>query len=123
MQEYSQYVVYIDGLLLAENTEVDFGLEGDDQDVFTIVQGFSGQSTSPKKIVANFTDMVPLPGLAFDSFTAALEGRQVEVRFVQIGSGNTVTSQGFIRKPKITAGVGKASNNAYEFHGGPGAPS
>ena len=117
---YEQVYVSKDGALLVELTEIELSLDGDDQDVFTIAKGWSGQTPSPKKVMASLTNVVPTNGQEVDAFEAALLSKEVKMKFQFGGSGKSLTSKGFLRKPKISAGVAKTVTQTFEFHGGPG---
>ena len=117
---YDQIFVFKDGSLLSELTEIELTFEGDDQDVFTIVKGFAGQSPSPKKVMATLTNVVPTDGQEVDAFEATLQSKKVKIKFQFGGSGKSLTSEGFIRKPKLSAGVAKTVSQTFEFHGGAG---
>ena len=117
---YGQYYVRWNGVLLQENHQLEITLEGDDQDVFTLVKGWSGQTPSPKKVMAALTNVVPPEGQEVDAFFEAITSSKGEMRFEESNTGRTLISQGFIRKAKISGGVGKTAEQSFEFHGGPG---
>jgi hypothetical protein len=117
---YDQFYVSVDGQLLAENQELSISLEGDDQDVMTIVKGFAGETPSPKKVVVSLKNAVPSTGFEFDFWGAALRKSKHKLRLQSASTGKSLTSEGSFRKPKIEAGVGKSVQNDVEFHGGPG---
>ncbi len=117
---YDQMVVRANGQLLVENQQINLTLQGDDQDVMTIAKGFAGQTPSPKKVMADFTNVVPPTGFEFDAFQKCNDSEKVTMEFEIISSGKRLTSEGFIRNPKTGAGVGKTLEQSFEFHGGPG---
>jgi hypothetical protein len=117
---YDQIYCSKDGSLLQELTEIELTFDGDDQDVFTIAKGFAGQSPSPKKVMCTLTNVVPTDGQEVDAFEAALLSKKVKMKFQFGGSGKALTSEGFIRKPKLSAGVAKTVSQTFEFHGGAG---
>ena len=119
-QVYDQVYVFKDGGLLQENVSIEITLEGDDQDVMTIAKGFAGQSPSPKKVMATLNNVCPPKGQEVDAFEASLLSTVVTMKFQFAASGKSLTSKGFIRKPKIGGGVGKTVDQTFEFHGGPG---
>jgi hypothetical protein len=95
-------------------------LESDDQDVLTIVKGFAGQTPSPKKTVASLKNVVPPAGFEFDAFQKQNDSEIVELKLQSALTGVSLTASGFIRKSKISAGVGKTAMLDFEFHGGAG---
>jgi len=117
---YDQFYVRINGALLAENQEVELSLESDDQDVFTIAKGFAGQTPSPKKVMASLTNVIPPAGFEFDAFQKQTDSEVVTAQFQSASTGKSLTSQGFIRRARIGAGVGRTASLSFEFHGGPG---
>ncbi len=117
---YDQIYVQADGNLLVELTEIEMSLDGDDQDVFTIAKGWSGQTPSPKKVMATLTNVVPALGQEVDAFEKSLTSKKVKMRFQFGGNGKALSSEGFLRKPKLSAGVAKSVTQTFEFHGGPG---
>jgi len=117
---YDQFFVFANGALLSENQQVELTLESDDQDVMTVAKGFAGQTPSPKKVMANLTNVVPSSGFEFDAFQKANDSEIVEMKFQSAATGKSLISEGFIRKPKISSGVGKTVEFSFEFHGGPG---
>jgi hypothetical protein len=117
---YDQFYVFAGGILLAENQSVELNLESDDQDVFTIAKGFAGQTPSPKKVMASFENVIPPAGFEFDAFQKQSDSERVEMKFQSALTGKSLTSEGFIRKAKISAGVGKTTSFSFEFHGGAG---
>lgn len=113
---YGQFYAWIDGELLGENMSLEIMLDGDDKDVFTTVKGFAGQMPVPKKVVVNFGDVVARAGIKFDAWKRALDSTVCELK-LQDTSGKSLTTDGFIRKPKITSGVDRTPEHAFEFHG------
>jgi hypothetical protein len=117
---YDQVFQYINGALLAENTTITLALEGQEQDVNTIVKGFSGQTPGPTKVVASCSNVIPISGFEVDTWNMQLNSVKVEMKFQFGGSGKALTSEGFIRGNKIEGGVGNTTGLDFEFHGGPG---
>lgn len=117
---YDQFYVFADGSLLVENQTIELSLESDDQDVMTIVKGFAGQTPSPKKIMASFQNVIPSEGFEFDAMAYQLYSTPTTFRFQSAATGKSLISTGFIRKAKVSAGVGKTTEQTFEFHGGPG---
>ncbi len=121
MELYDQVFVEVQGKVLAENTSVTTGLTGDDQDVETTVKGFSGISPSPKKRTITCENVVSTAvGLEADFEQWFLDSTEITIRLVLGGSGKSVVSKGFLKKPAdISSGVGKTTTVSFEFTGTP----
>jgi hypothetical protein len=116
---YDQVFAFIDGKLLTESTSVAVELQGDDQDVMTIVKGWSGVSPSPKKIMVSFENVVPVTGFEFDPMTSFNSTTIHELLLVLGAAGKQLKSTGLVRAPKVNAGVGQTTTLSFEFHGTP----
>lgn len=114
---YGQAVVYIEGQLLTESTEIESTMENNDQDVMTILKDFAGVTPSPQKRVTRVTGAVSVAGFEVD-LEALQKNRTVTKCGVQlIGSGDTANSLGFIRNVSVKAGVGQTMTVSFEHHG------
>jgi hypothetical protein len=120
MGVYDQVFQYINGALLAENTTITLALEGQDQDVMTIVKGFAGQTPGPQKVVASCDNVIPTSGFEVNTWNKQLNSEKVEMKFQFGGSGVSLVSEGFLRGNQIEGGVGATTSLKFEFHGGPG---
>lgn len=118
---YDQVFVEVNGKVLSENTSVTTGLVGDDQDVETTVKGFAGISPSPKKRTITCENVVPATvGLEADFEQWFLDSTEITIRLTLGGSGKSVVSKGFLKKPAdIQSGVGKTTTVSFEFTGTP----
>ena len=117
VQVYDNIYVWMDGLLLQEATELQISWEGDDQDIFTLVKGYAGISPAPVKMVVQLTNMAPPTGSEFNAPKAFIEKTKHTLKLQKGATGEVIESEGFIRAPQITAGVGKVTNETYAFHG------
>ena len=114
---YGQAVVYIDGVLLTESTEIESTLENNDQDVMTILKDFAGVTPSPQKRVTRVTGAVSVAGLEVD-LEALQKNRTVcECGVQMIGSGDRANALGFVRNVSVKAGVGQTMTVSFEHHG------
>ena len=118
MAVYNQVFAYFNGALMSENTSVDISMDGDDQPVLTTVKGFAGITPSPKMITAQLENVVPPSGFEHDVFQKELDSEEVEMKF-QLGTGQQLTSKGFISGVKVGAGVGKTMALSFSFRGAP----
>jgi hypothetical protein len=116
-QTFDKYALWLAGALIAENISLEMSLDGDDQDVFTLT-GY-GQQKNKNKVMVNLDNAIPSAGESFNAWRYALTGAKVELRAINLGTGKTLTTEGFIRKPQISSGEGKTSAQKYEFHGDP----
>lgn len=119
-ENYDQLVAYFDGTLLSQAESLEVAFQAEDQDVFTIVLGFSGQTPSPRKVMVKIGSHLPKSGLEFDPYDAWLKGKKVVCVVQCLGSGLKLKSEGFIREPSAGASVGQSAKIGWEFHGGPG---
>lgn len=116
---YDQAYVSLDGLLLGEATTISTSLEGDDQDVVTLVKGFAGQTPSPRKRVTSIENHVLTTGFEYP-FEKKQRDSVVVTMGVQLGgSGKKLATKGFLRNVKVEAGVGKSLMVSFEHHGEP----
>lgn len=117
LQVYDNIFVYMNGLLLQENTQVQISWEGDDQDIFTLAKGYAGISPAPVKTVIQLTNMAPPTGSEFDA-PAAFISKAKQVCKLQKGStGQTIEVECFVRAPATSAGVGQVTNENFSLHG------
>ena len=116
---YSNCVIYLDGILIANETTIGWELRSNDQDVETVALGWAGISPSPDMLVINCSSVIPIAGSDFD-FAAAKKNRtEVEIKLQQVGSGKSLVSKGYLMNVKGDYGVGKTSEESFEFHGKP----
>ena len=117
LQVYDNIFVFMNGVLLQENTQVQISWEGEDQDIFTLAKGFAGQSPSPKKLVVQLTNMAPPTGSEFDA-PAAFISSAIQVCKLQKGAtGQTIEFECFVRSPATSAGVAQVTNENFSLHG------
>ncbi len=119
---YDQAVLFLNGVLLTDNTDISLSFEGDDQDVMTIVKGWAGISPSPKKLMAKFGLVVSRSGPEFDLIGKFLNSEKVSLGVTLLSSGLKLVSEGFLRGPTMEFGVGQVAKAACEFHGEPKKP-
>ena len=117
MKLFGQYVLFIDGLLLAHCTAVDTELTSDDQDVLTVVLGLAGVTPSPDMRSISCTNVSPVEGEDFDFEQAKLNRTVLKLTLQQVGSGKKTTSTGLIRRVRRRGAVGETSNVEFDFTG------
>lgn len=114
-QVYAEY----NGVLFAYNTKVSIEWTDNNQDVETIPLGWAGQSQSPSKMMVTFTNALPSGGFILNVAKTFLEGVSGTLRLRLGGSGLSLISKGFIRQPKMDAGVGQTTTEDFAFVGEP----
>lgn len=119
MALYSQIYLYINGVLLAENTTIETALEADIPDVMTIVRNWAGVTPAPIVRTVTGNNVVPLPGVEFDFEQKMLDFEEVEIQMQEGGSGKKCTSKGYIVNVPRSAGVGATTTISFTFRGTP----
>ena len=114
-QVYAEY----DGDLFADNTKISIEWTDNDQDVETTVKGWAGISPSPSKMMVTFTNVLPSAGFKMNVAQKFLAKQAGELRLRLGGSGLSLISKGFLRQPKMDAGVGQTSTEDFAFTGEP----
>jgi len=77
---YDQIYAFINGNLLVEATQIQTGLESDDQRILTLIKGFAGISPSPDVRVVKVENVVPSTGFEFDFEKAKLNRELIEIK-------------------------------------------
>lgn len=116
---YGQYVAYLDGILLANNTSIDTTLETPDEPVVTVVLGFAGVTPGARKRTADFENVCPAAGEDYDFEAAANSCADVELMLQQVGSGKKMVSEGKIQNVKRAGGAGRTAGVSFHFEGTP----
>jgi hypothetical protein len=115
---YSQTFPYINGSLLAESVSVQTGLESDDQRIMTLLKGFAGITPSPDVRVVKIENVIPSTGFEFNFEKAKKDRQLIEIK-LQLSSGKSMTSKGFITHVTVESGVGKTTQVSLDFVGEP----
>jgi hypothetical protein len=119
MALYSNMAIWLDGLLLFNNTTIDTELTSDDQEVMTIPGGFVGMTPSPSVRRITAANVSPIAGEDYD-FEAAKENRlEVEVKMQQIGADKQCMTKGYITSVSRSVGVGQTATISFVFVGTP----
>lgn len=118
---YPSIFLYANGVLLAENTEIETALEANIQDVETTVKGWAGITPSPIMRTITANNVIPLPGVEFDFEQKMLDYEELEIMMQEGGSGKKCITKGYIMNVPRSAGVGKVSTINFTFHGTPTA--
>lgn len=119
MAIYDQLYIFLNGSLLAENTSIDVSYEGENQAVLTTVQGYTGESPSPKMLVITADNVVPPTGFEVDYFQKFLDTEEVEIKAQSGATGESLISKGYLQAPKVSSGVGKVTTVSFGFRGKP----
>ncbi len=113
---YETYYLTLDGVTLFEGTSLSIQGQGEDQDVFSTLKGWSGQSLAPRKTVINFEMNVPSSGAEIDVFKRWNAGAIIPYEVTGALSGKRYAGDCVIRNPKLDSGVGKTSVISAELH-------
>ncbi len=119
MSLYSQIYLFLNGVLLAEQTTLETSLEADIQDVMTIVRNWAGITPAPIVRTITAANVVPLPGVEFDFEQKMLDFEEVEIQMQEGGSGKKCTTKGYIVNVPRSAGVGATTTISFTFRGTP----
>lgn len=121
MALYSQIYLFINGILLAENTTIETALEADVPDVMTIAKNWAGVTPAPIVRTVTATNVVPLPGVEFPFEQKFIDYEEVEIMMQEGGSGQKCTTKGYIVNVPRSAGVGQTTTINFTFRGTPSA--
>lgn len=107
---FGQLVMWIQGVLLAHNTQINTELVSDDTEVDTIPLGYAGLSPSPDKRRITASNATPIAGEDFP-FEAAKKNRTLLTFKMQyLGSLQSCVCKGHITEVSRASSVGAASN-------------
>jgi hypothetical protein len=113
---YETYYLTLDGITSFENTSIELTGQGEDQDVFSTLKGWCGQSLAPRKTMISFEMNVPSSGPEIDVFKRWNAGAIVPFEVTGALNGKRYAGDCVIRNPKLSAGVGKTSVISAELH-------
>ena len=117
---YGQMLILMDGILLVEAASCEVSNENKDQDVETLVKGFSGVTPSPDKTMIKVESFVPSTGFEVDLQAREKARKVTEISLVMLGSsGQKLNSRGFVRNVSVKSGVGQNSTVSFDFVGEP----
>lgn len=119
MALYSQIYLYVNGVLLAENTTIETALEADIPDVMTIAKNWAGVTPAPIVRTVTATNVVPIPGVEFDFEQKMIDYEEVEIMMQEGGSGKKCVTRGYIVNVPRSAGVGQTTTINFTFRGTP----
>lgn len=111
---------YVNGKLLSDNQEVDTKIESNMTEVETTVKGWSGITPGGPKRRVSCKGVIPLKGFEFDAEKALINSTEITIRLQFGGSGKSTVTKGFVvSAPSITSGIGKTTEQTWEFVGEP----
>lgn len=113
-QVYGQFCLSIDGILATQTTSIKISMEGKDVPVETILLQFAGVTPGPKTIHLDVDEAVPQTGFEFDPFSSFLNTTLHNFTILSLGSGKSMSIDGFIQSPEADAGVGKSSTLKFK---------
>jgi len=117
MALYSNVIVFVNMVPLAEATTIETAIEGDIQDVMTIIDGWKGITPAPLTRTITVSNVIPLAGVEIDFEDKMLSFEEVEITLQELGSGKTCVSKGYITNVPRSAGVGATTTISFTFKG------
>lgn len=115
LQLYTKASVYIDGALLAEESDVTVKRMTGAQVVKTVAKGFSGLSPGAPMLQISVTNAVPSTDFEYNpgSDMSDLVVKEVTI----FAAGRTLTSKGFITDDNFSHASESQSKLSFEFTG------
>lgn len=117
VQLYTKAVVYINGNLLTEESNVTVDHDSNSNEVNTVAKGYAGESPGATKTMISMRNAVPSADFEFNP--APFINNMTEVEVSVFAAGKTLTVVGFIHKSNFQHGVGNAAELSFDFRGGP----
>ncbi len=121
MALYSQIWLYVNTVLLAENTTLETAIEGDIPDVFTNIGDWVGITKAPLVRSITAANVIPLGGVEFDFEKKMLDFEEIEVMMQESGSGKKCVTRGYVTAAPRSSGVGQVTTLSFSFKGKPTA--
>ncbi len=112
---YTKGTVYINGKLLAEETEISLKRTSNAQRVNTVAKGFAGLSPGAAIVEGTIQNAVPAVDFEYDPGDN-IQGLTV-VEITTFAAGNTLTVKAFIESDEFTHAVNSASALSFPFVG------
>ena len=116
IQTYSKALVYLNGDLLSEESNVTVKRESGGNAVKTVAKGYSGRSPGAPMTTISVTNAVPSNDFEKDPGAFMLQNEPVEVTI--FAAGRTLICQGFIIDDNFQHGVENAASLEFNFEGG-----
>jgi hypothetical protein len=115
---YDRMFFYRGGKLAMEADAVNAGYQGDPLPVATIAKEFGGVTPVPKHLKLDIVEFIPVSGSSVaEVVNGFLQTRKFKVKIQFGGSGEIVTSEGYLTGPQMTSGASDHSKLNYSFMG------
>ena len=119
---FGVYACYINGELLNMSTSVEFHNDNKDADVEVLLGDYVGVTPAPKKLMASVTLHDPVGGTMLARLQAKENANEfVKIKFVDVGNGKAMDSEGNIRNVSGSVSVGQTADIKFDFVGLPAA--
>ena len=117
VQNYTKAVVYINGALLTEESNVTVKRESGGNAVKTVAKGYAGRS--PGAPMTMITVKNAVPSADFELNPGAFINNSESCEISIFAAGRTLTVEGFIIDDNFQHGVDAAAELEFNFEGGP----
>lgn len=111
LQTYTLAYVYVDGLLMAEESSLTLGRKSNSQQVNTTAKGYSGESPGSILMDGSFEAAVPATGFELDVSRSIRELRVHEFQF--FAANAVLTTKGYFLEDSFNHAVDSASKISY----------
>jgi hypothetical protein len=109
MALFTAQILYVETILITDNTEISVEWPDNDTDVDTIPGGAAGVSPGPDKCIITVSNALRREGADFDFETAKLNRTELECKAQQIGASKSVKGKFLVREITRGGGVGQPS--------------
>lgn len=117
VQTYSKAVVYVNGSLLTEESNVTIKRDSGGNAVKTVAKGYAGRSPGAPMTMITVRNAVPAADFELNPGQFINQTGEVEVSV--FAAGKTLTVVGFIISDNFQHGVDASAELEFEFEGGP----
>jgi len=117
VQRYSKAVVYVNGALLTEESNVTVKRESGGNSVKTVAKGYAGRSPGAPMTMITVKNAVPSLEFELNPGQYIIENESVEISI--FAAQRTLTVEGFIIDDNFQHGVDSAAELEFNFEGGP----
>jgi hypothetical protein len=119
LQKYANILIALDGGILLEAQSVDVSRDTKGQIIETMAKGMAGVSPGAAFATANIKNAVPMPGIEFnmDKHVTSTGVPNVVELTLFIGSGQVLTTKGFIMKDTVSGATNSPTGYSFEFTG------
>lgn len=112
MALYTVLYGYMDGALLAQNTQVQVQRTSNSSQAMTLALGFAGITLGTAVATFSFTNLIPSEDFELDMGQAIVTGKEIELTLAGPG-GKQATTVVYVLNDAVTSAVN--SNSEYTF--------